>query len=86
MIDWYMAKLDKENFEKKANAEKIFGDIIKNQEINEVSIKLFTDGYYRNAVLDAMVQLEMIVKRQAKRPTDDQGRELSGCSLMRKRK
>jgi hypothetical protein len=31
-----------------------------------------------------MVQLEIIVKRQAKRPTDDQGKEISGVALMRK--
>jgi uncharacterized protein (TIGR02391 family) len=82
---WFSEDLDKESLLKeKLKAEKMFDDIITNQEIKTVSRKLFMDTHYRNAVLDAMVQLEVTVKKKAKRPKDDQGKEISGCPLMRK--
>jgi uncharacterized protein (TIGR02391 family) len=82
---WFLTELDTKTLtEEKAKAEAIFDNIITNKSIRAVSRTLFMDGHYRNAVLDAMVQLEVSVKKQARHPKDDSGRELSGCSLMRK--
>lgn len=81
---WFLESMEKESLSKeKSVASRIFDDIITNQEIKKVSRDLFMDGYYRNAVLDAMVQLECMVKKQAKFPKDGQNKEMSGSSLMR---
>jgi uncharacterized protein (TIGR02391 family) len=68
--------------EEKSKAEAMFDEIITNPSIKKVSKRLFMSGDYRNAVLDAMIHLEEMVKTKARIPKDDQGKELSGRKLM----
>lgn len=68
--------------EEKSKAETMFDEIVTNPSIKKVSKRLFMNGNYRNAVLDAMIQLEEMVKTRARIPKDDQGKELSGRKLM----
>jgi len=83
-VDWYLKKLESErNAEEKRKADAMFDEIITNPKIKEASKNHFKNGEYRSAVLDAIIQLEEMVKTKAKFPKDNHGRELSGCSLMR---
>jgi uncharacterized protein (TIGR02391 family) len=47
-----------------------------------VSTKHFKNRQFRNAVLDAAIKLEEMVKLKARYPKDNDGKELSGTRLM----
>ena len=66
--------------EEKSKAEAMFDEIITNPSIKKVSKRLFMNGDYRNAVLDAMIQLDEMVKTRARVPKDDQDKEFSRCT------
>lgn len=70
--------------EEKTKAEKMFDDIVTNPSIKEVSVRHFMNGEFRSAILDAFIQLEQMIKEKTNFPKDNQGREMFGCSLMRK--
>jgi len=83
LMEWFVGHLENEKYaEEKRKAEAMFDEIVTHSAIRQVSKNLFTNGKYRNAVLDAMIQLEEIVKAKAKFPSNNAGKELSGCSLM----
>ena len=83
IVDWYVKTLEEEAFEKeKKKSEDLFDKIITHSHIREVSRDLFFSGNHRNAVLDAMIKIEEMVKEKAKRPKDNNGNELSGYKLM----
>ncbi len=83
LVKWFTEKLEKDEFDReKKKAEQLFDKIITHQQIREVSKDLFLGGKHRNAVLDAMIKIEEMVKEKAKRPKDNKGRELSGKTLM----
>ncbi|MCW4030442.1 MAG: TIGR02391 family protein [Candidatus Bathyarchaeota archaeon] len=63
-------------------AQALFEQIITHPEIKTVSAGLFNGRNYRNAVLDAAIRLEEMIKKKANYPKDNKGRELSGVSLM----
>jgi uncharacterized protein (TIGR02391 family) len=65
-------------------AENMFEQIITHPQIKEVSNFLFKTGNYRNAVLDAAIRLEVMIKEKTDYPKDNKGKELSGVSLMHK--
>jgi uncharacterized protein (TIGR02391 family) len=52
------------------------------QRIKEVSFKQFEDGYFKEAIQNALVEVVDQVKIKAKHPKDINGRELDGDSLM----
>lgn len=83
IVNWYVKKLDEEEYQKeKSKAEKMFDEIITHPVIKKASKDHFMAGQYRIAVLDAMIQLEEMIKQKAKFPKDNQDRELSGYNLM----
>jgi uncharacterized protein (TIGR02391 family) len=83
LMKWFSGKLENEKYaEEKRKAETMFGEIITHPSIKEVSKNHFKNGEYRSAVLDAMIQLEEMIKTKAKLPKDNHGKELFGCSLM----
>jgi uncharacterized protein (TIGR02391 family) len=83
LAKWFSEKLENERYaEERRKAEAMFDDIITHSSIKEVSKNHFKNGRYRSAILDAMIQLEEIVKTKAKLPKDNNRKELSGCSLM----
>jgi uncharacterized protein (TIGR02391 family) len=85
LMKWFMGTLDEEKYaEEKKKAETMFDDIVTHSSIKRVARNHFRNGEYRSAVLDAMIQLEEMVKIRAKLPKDDRGKELIGCSLMYK--
>lgn len=52
--------------------------------IAEVSSKLFADGYYKEAILNALVEVISRVKEVSGYPKDANGRDLDGDPLMQK--
>jgi uncharacterized protein (TIGR02391 family) len=62
--------------------EELFRRMITHPEISKVSRSHFKNGNYRNAVLDAAIRLEEMVKQKANYPKDNRGKELSGVALM----
>jgi uncharacterized protein (TIGR02391 family) len=83
LIDWYLGTLEIEKqTEEKKKATVLFDKILTHSLIKQVSREHFVNGKYRSAILDALIQLEEMVKIKAKIPKDKDGNELSGCSLM----
>jgi uncharacterized protein (TIGR02391 family) len=83
LMKWYFGTLEEEKrAEEKKKAEAMFDQILTHSVIKQVSKNHFMNGEYRSAVLDAMIQLEEMIKIKAKLPKDDRGNELFGCSLM----
>lgn len=83
IVDWFVNNLEKEVYLKeKSKAEKLFDEIITHPLINKVSKTHFKNEKYRNAVLDALIKLEEMIKEKARFPKDNNGTELSGYSLM----
>lgn len=83
VFSWYLEKLEKEDYLKeKTKAERLFDEMITHQLIKDVSKDLFMNERYRNAVLDATIKLEEMIKIKAKFPKDKDGNELSGSRLM----
>lgn len=64
--------------------EEIFDFIVSNERIKQTSRPLFISGNYRNAVLDAFIQLEMMVKEKLGDHEDKSIQDLSTTKLMRK--
>lgn len=83
IVDWYLNELEREDLLKeKTRAEELFDEIITHPLIKQVSKDHFKNEKYRNAVLDALIRLEEMIKEKAKFPKDNKGKELSGVSLM----
>jgi len=83
LLKWFLGTLEEEKrTEERKKAEAMFDQIITHSAIKQVSRNHFMNGEYRSAVLDAMIQLEEMIKIKAKLPKDDKGNELFGCSLM----
>jgi uncharacterized protein (TIGR02391 family) len=68
--------------DEKKKAEELFDKIITHPQIRQASRDLFLNDKHRNAVLDAMIKIEEMVKEKAKRPKNHSGKELSGRALM----
>jgi uncharacterized protein (TIGR02391 family) len=83
IVDSFLKNLDQEIYDKeKKKAEELYDKIITHSQIREASRDLFLGENYRNAVLDAMIKIEEMVKKKAKYPKDHNGKELSGRALM----
>ena len=83
ITEWYLNKLDKDKYLKeKSKVEKLFDELVTHPLIREVSRDHFRNEQYRNAVLDALIRLEEMIKEKAKFPKDNKGKELSGCPLI----
>jgi len=83
LVRWYLKKQEHEIYAReKKKAEELFDKIITHRQIREASRDLFLSGKHRNAVLDAMIKIEEMVKEKAKHPKDNSGKELSGRALM----
>lgn len=83
LVRWYLKKQEQEMYAReKKKAEELFDKIITHRQIREASRDLFLSGNHRNAVLDAMIKIEEMVKEKAKHPKDNGGKELSGRTLM----
>ena len=68
--------------EEKIKAKELYTQIITHPLIRQASESHFKHEKYRSAVLDAMVQLEQMIKTKAKFPKNNRGKELSGSKLM----
>ena len=77
-------KTEVKNFDEKKLANKLYYDIITHPLIRQASEEHFKNEAYRNAVLDAMIRLEEMIKEKASFPRDNKGKELSGVALMHK--
>lgn len=83
IIRWFLDEQEQETYAKeKEKAEELFDKIITHSQIRKASRELFLNGEHRNAVLDAMIKIEEMVKEKAKYPKDKGGKELSGQKLM----
>jgi len=83
IIRWFLEGQEREMYAKeKKKADELFDKIITHPQIREASRELFLSEKHRNAVLDAMIKIEEMVKEKAKQPKDNSGKELSGRALM----
>jgi len=83
LIQWYDDEIKKEqHLKEKRKAEKLFDEIITHSRIKKSSEDHFRNEKYRSAVLDAMIELEEMIKEKAKFPKNNQDKELSGYKLM----
>ncbi len=63
-------------------AIELYEHFIDHPRIRNASRSLWNNKHYRNAVLDAQIELENMVKEKAGYPKDNKGHELSGVHLM----
>lgn len=83
VVGWLLKNQEQEMHAiEKKKAEELFDKIITHSQIRKASRDLFFSGKHRNAVLDAMIKIEEMVKEKAKHPKDNRGQELSGRALM----
>jgi uncharacterized protein (TIGR02391 family) len=61
----------------------LYDEIITHKNIRQVSEQLFKDGYYRNAILDAFIRLESMVKEKISKLNDRELSSLTTTKLMR---
>lgn len=64
------------------DARAAFSQLTIHPEILRVCSKQFTDGHYREAILNASIALVEFVKQRAGAPVDKAGKPLDGTSLM----
>ncbi len=60
----------------------LFGRYDFHPNVNKVAFKQFEDGYYKEAIQNALVEVIEQVKIRTKRPANTNGRELDGDDLM----
>jgi uncharacterized protein (TIGR02391 family) len=66
------------------NLQTLFGDLEFHATVNSCSGKLFRDGHYNQAVFDSLKAVETAIKEASGHPTDPEGKELYGRTLVMK--